>query len=65
MKSTGATEFHSSMRRLMPSPMRYQARKLNLGERGVDEFSRNLVLADEVRELLGATRLQDKNDDVH
>ena len=54
--STGATEFHSSMRRIMPSLMRYQARKLNLGEPGVDEFSRNLVLAEEVRELLAATR---------
>lgn len=54
--STGATEFHSSMRRSMPSPMDYQARQLNLGEPGVDEFSRNLVLAEEVRELLAATR---------
>jgi copper homeostasis protein len=64
MASTGATEFHSSMRRMMPSPMRYQARKLNLGEPGVDEFSRNLVLAEEVRELLTATRSQDTEDDA-
>ncbi len=64
MASTGATEFHSSMRRLMPSAMRYQARKLNLGEPGVDEFSRNLVLADEVRELLAAARTQDGNEDA-
>jgi copper homeostasis protein len=56
MASTGATEFHSSMRHMMPSPMRYQARNLSLGEPGVDEFSRNLVLAEEVRELLAATR---------
>ena len=60
--STGATEFHSSMRRTVPSLMHYQARKLNLGEPGLDEFSRNLVLADEVRELLAATRSQDRND---
>lgn len=64
MASTGATEFHSSMRRMMPSPMRYQAKKLNLGEPGMDEFSRNLVLADEVRELLAATRLQDAKNDA-
>lgn len=64
MASTGATEFHSSMRRLMPSPMRYQARKLSLGEPGVDEFSRSLVLAEEVRELLTATRSQDVTDDT-
>lgn len=64
MTSTGATEFHSSMRRMMPSPMRYQARKLNLGEPGVDEFSRNLVLAEEVRELLAATRSQLTKDDA-
>jgi copper homeostasis protein len=57
--STGATEFHSSMRHTVPSLMRYQARELNLGEPGVDEFSRNLVLAEEVRELLAATRSQD------
>lgn len=56
MATTGATEFHSSMRRLMPSPMRYQARKLTLGEPGSDEFTRSLVLAEEVRELLAATR---------
>ncbi len=64
MASTGATEFHSSMRRMMPSPMRYQARKLNLGEPGVDEFSRNLVLAEEVRELLAATRSQNTKNDA-
>lgn len=57
--STGAKEFHSSMSRRMPSLMRYQARQLNLGEPGVDEFSRNLVLAQEVRELIAATQLQD------
>jgi copper homeostasis protein len=64
MASTGATEFHSSMRHTVPSLMRYQARKLNLGEPGVDEFSRNLVLAVEVRELLAATRSQDRIDDA-
>ncbi|MGA7155439.1 MAG: copper homeostasis protein CutC [Acidobacteriaceae bacterium] len=62
--STGATEFHSSMRRRMPSPMRYQARQLNLGETGLDEFTRNLVLAEEVHELLAATRSKDTNDDA-
>jgi copper homeostasis protein len=56
IETTGATEFHSSMRHSMPSPMHYQAPNLNLGEPGVDEFSRNLVLAEEVRELLAATR---------
>jgi hypothetical protein len=47
------------MRRMMPSPMRFQAKKLNLGEPGVDEFSRNMVLAEEVRELLAATRFNE------
>jgi copper homeostasis protein len=61
MATTGATEFHSSMRRSMPSPMRYQAQRLNLGEPGLDEFTRNLVLAEEVRELLAATHSQDSN----
>jgi copper homeostasis protein len=65
MASTGATEFHSSMRRLMPSPMRFQTRKLNLGEPGLDEFSRNLVLAEEVRDLLAAARLQEKSEVDH
>jgi copper homeostasis protein len=58
IESTGATEFHSSMRHVMPSPMRYQAPNLNLGEPGSDEFSRNVVLAEEVRELLVATQPQ-------
>jgi copper homeostasis protein len=56
IESTGASEFHSSMRHTMPSPMRYKVPNLNLGEPGVDEFSRTLVLADEVRELLAATQ---------
>ncbi len=63
MATTGATEFHSSMRRLMPSPMRYQARKLTLGEPGSHEFTRNLVLAEEVRELLAATRSEHPTDE--
>jgi copper homeostasis protein len=63
--STGATEFHSSMRRVIPSPMRYQTRKLNLGEPGVDEFSRSLVLAEEVRELVAATQSQNLYDSAH
>jgi copper homeostasis protein len=58
MESTGATEFHSSMRRTMPSPMLYQAPNLNLGEPGVDEFTRSLVLADEVRELVAGSQAQ-------
>lgn len=56
MASTGATEFHSSMRRLVPSPMTYQTRRLSLGGSGEDDFHRTLVLADEVRELVAATR---------
>lgn len=64
MASTGATEFHSSMRRLMPSPMRYQPRKLNLGEPGLDEFSRHQVLAEEVRELLTSAKSHEKSHEL-
>jgi hypothetical protein len=44
--------------------MRYQARKLNLGEPGLDEFSRHQVLAEEVRELLTTAQSQEKSRDV-
>ena len=57
--ATGAQEFHSSMRHLMPSPMRYRAQNLNLGEPGLDEFSRYHVLAEEVRELVAAAQSHD------
>lgn len=62
--STGATEFHSSMRHKVPSLMRYQTRELNLGEPGLDEFSRDLVLAAEVRELLAATQSPHRSEEV-
>jgi len=59
MAATGAKEFHSSMRRLMPSPMLYQPQNLNLGEPGSDEFSRYHVLAEDVRELVTAAQSHD------
>lgn len=64
MATTGAREFHSSMRRLMPSPMGYQAQNLNLGEPGLDEFSRHQVLAEEVRELVATAQSQEENHKV-
>lgn len=54
MDVTGATEFHSSMRRLVPGPMQYRSDRLSLGGPGANDFDRSIVLSDEVRELVEA-----------
>lgn len=56
LQFTGATEFHSSMRRTRPSQMRYRAAHLSLGEPGIDEYTLSGVRAEEVRELVLAAR---------
>ncbi len=51
---TGASEFHSSLRRKTVSPVTYQNTGLHLGDAGVDEFARYGVLAEDVRALRDA-----------
>lgn len=49
--SSGALEFHSSLRRAVRSPIKHQRRKIHLGNSGVDDYSRSVVRASDVRTL--------------
>jgi copper homeostasis protein len=48
---TGAREFHASLRKPTPSPVRYRNATLSLGDAGSDEYTRHRVAAEDVREL--------------
>lgn len=50
-QATHALEYHASLRRTMPSSIRYQRRKIHLGNMGVDEYAHNIVRAADVRAL--------------
>jgi copper homeostasis protein len=49
--ATGAVEFHAGLRRTIPSPARYQVQKVSLGDPGVDDYARSVVLTADVRML--------------
>ncbi len=53
---TGVSQFHSSMRRVKESPMRYRTSEVHLGEAGVDEYARSYILAEDVRALVNAAQ---------
>ncbi len=50
-QATHALEFHAALRHSIPSPIRHQIRNVRLGDEGVDDYARTVVLADDVREL--------------
>jgi copper homeostasis protein len=50
-RATGAVEFHAGLRRPMPSRARYQVQKISLGEPGVDNYARSVVMQADVRTL--------------
>jgi copper homeostasis protein len=50
-KATGAREFHASLRKPAPSPVKYRNSGLSLGEPGNDEYLRYAVTAEDVRNL--------------
>ena len=50
-QTTGAHEFHASLRVPVPSPVTWRNPSLSLGEAGSDEYARNVVLAQDVRKL--------------
>ena len=50
-QATHALEYHASLRRTMPSSIRYQRRKIHLSNMGVDEYAHNIVRAADVRAL--------------
>jgi copper homeostasis protein len=51
---TGAREFHAALRTAVPSPVTYRNVGLNLGDAGSDEYTRNVVVAEDVRNLKSA-----------
>ncbi len=53
---TGVSEFHSSMRRIENSAMMFRAPEMHLGEEQLDEYTRTVVLADDVRQLVHAVQ---------
>ena len=50
-RATRAREFHSALRTAVPSPVTYRNVGLNLGDAGSDEYTRNVVFAEDVRNL--------------
>jgi len=50
-QTTGAREFHASLRTPVPSPVTYRNVGLNLGDAGSDEYARSVVVAEDVRNL--------------
>lgn len=50
-QATGAREFHSALRRAVESPVTYRNVGLNLGDEGTDEYTRHVVVAEDVRNL--------------
>jgi copper homeostasis protein len=50
-QATGAREFHAALRRPIPSPVIYRNPGLSLGDAGADEYTRNVVVAEDVRNL--------------
>jgi len=53
-EATGAREFHSALRRAVPSPVTYRNVGLNMGDAGSDEYTRHVVVAQDVRSLRAA-----------
>jgi copper homeostasis protein len=50
-QTTGAVEFHAALRSTVPSAVKYQRRKIHLGDPGVDEYSHKIARAADVRML--------------
>jgi len=50
-QATGAREFHSALRRAVPSPVTFRNDGLNMGDPGSDEYTRHVVVAEDVRNL--------------
>jgi copper homeostasis protein len=50
-QATGAREFHAALRTPIASPVTYRNPGLSLGDPGSDEYTRNVVVAEDVRNL--------------
>jgi copper homeostasis protein len=53
-QATGAREFHAALRRPIPSPVTYHNPVLSLGDPGSDEYTRNVVIEEDVASLRDA-----------
>ena len=51
IRETGVRDLHASLRRAVPSPMRYHRRKVHLGAPGLNEEVRHVLLPEDVRAL--------------
>ncbi len=51
VSATGAVEFHASLRTNQPSPIKYQAPNVHLGDAAVDDYARSVVGSADVRML--------------
>jgi copper homeostasis protein len=51
IQETAAAEFHSALRTMTPSPVEQQVRSIHLGDPGIDEYTRSVVRAEDVRSL--------------
>jgi len=61
-RATGAAEFHAGLRRTIPSRARHQVQKVSLGDPGVDDYARSVVLTADVRMLRQAMDAAFSND---
>jgi copper homeostasis protein len=61
LRVSGVRDFHAALRRQVPSPMKHHRRKIHLGTPGLDEDTRYMVRAADVRTLRLAIRNADGN----
>jgi copper homeostasis protein len=50
-QTSGAKEFHASLRKAVPSPVTYRNPTLHMGDAGSDEYTRHAVHTEDVRHL--------------
>ena len=55
-QTTKALEYHASLRVSAPSPVQPASRRIHLGDPGVDDYARTVVLPEDVRSLQQALR---------
>jgi copper homeostasis protein len=59
-QATGATQFHASLRKAVPSPVVHHNPRLSLGDAGHGEYKRYVLLAEDVRALRQAMAAEDQ-----
>lgn len=59
-RASGVSEFHTSLRQTIPSPVKHQVRKVHLGDAAVDDYARSSVRVEDVRALRDAIEAASK-----